>query len=131
MQAFDTNVVVRLLLGDDPQQTAIAIEHWQKALQTSGVFLPQVVILETIWVLSRAAKLDKSRILSDLRQLVAIEGVSLENEAVVKQAIERFAHSSADFGDCVVLESARQANALPVITFDQRFSRDGDVLLIP
>jgi predicted nucleic-acid-binding protein len=59
--------VVRLLLGDDPQQTAIAIEHWQKALQTSGVFLPQVVILETVWVLSRAAKLDKSRILSDLR----------------------------------------------------------------
>jgi predicted nucleic-acid-binding protein len=130
VQTFDTNVVVRLLLGDDPHQTALAIQHWQNALQSSGIYLPVVVILETVWVLTRAAKLDKARIVSDLQQLIDMEGVILENEIVVKQAIDYYANASADFGDCLVLESAKYANALPVVTFDRRFSRHAAVLLI-
>lgn len=130
MQTFDTNVVVRLLLGNDPHQTAMAIQQWQNALQDTGIYLPIVVILETVWVLARAAKLDKARIAPDLRQLIEIEGVTLENETVVRHAIEHYASSSADFGDCLVRESAKQANALPVVTFDRRFSRNADVLLI-
>ena len=45
MQAFDTNVVVRILLGDDPQQTELAAQQWLEALQAGGIFLPAVVIV--------------------------------------------------------------------------------------
>ena len=107
-----------------------AIEQWSKALEEGSVFLPTIVLAETVWVLSRAAKLDKQRILSELQQLTAIQVVILENETVVKQAIKRYANSTADFGDCLVIEAARNANALPVKTFDQRFARDKDVVLI-
>ena len=130
MQAFDTNVVVRILLGDDPQQAALAAQQWLEALQTGGIFLPAVVIVETVWVLSRTAKLDQERILSELHRLSNMEGVCLENEAVVKRAIELYANSAADFADCLVLETARHNNALPVHTFDRRFSLYPDVSLI-
>ena len=32
MQTFDTNVVVRIILGDDPKQAAAAATHWRQAL---------------------------------------------------------------------------------------------------
>ena len=101
-----------------------------EALQTGGIFLPAVVIVETVWVLSRTAKLDQERILSELHRLSNMEGVCLENEAVVKRAIELYANSAADFADCLVLETARHNNALPVYTFDRRFSHYPNVSLI-
>ena len=44
MTAFDTNVLVRVLLGDDPSQTAVAeaafVEH------AAGVYVPQLVLAD-------------------------------------------------------------------------------------
>ena len=130
MQTFDTNVVVRILLGDDPQQAALAAKQWSVALRADGVFLPVVVLVETVWVLVRTAKLERERIVSELRRLTTMEGVCVDHASVVKLAIELYANSAADFADCLVLESARYNNALPVHTFDQRFARHMDVSLI-
>lgn len=130
MRTFDTNVVVRILLGDDPQQAALADQQWREALQTGGIFLPAVVLVEVVWVLARSAKCSRERILSELQRLTTMEGVWVENALVVKRSIELYANSSADFADCLVLESARYADALPVYTFDQRFARYPNVVLI-
>ena len=54
----------------------------------------------------------------------------MENVPVVRRAIQLYANSSADFADCLVLESARSADALPVHTFDRRFARHAEVSLI-
>ena len=37
---LDTNVIVRLLIGDDPQQTPIAERTFLAALASSGIYLP-------------------------------------------------------------------------------------------
>jgi predicted nucleic acid-binding protein len=47
MTAIDTNLVIRLLLDDDPAQSAAA----RALLRDGGVILPPTVILETLWVL--------------------------------------------------------------------------------
>lgn len=130
MRTFDTNVVVRLLLGDDPEQAALAARHWYEALRTGGIFLPTVVLVEVVWVLSRAAKLDHARILSELQRLTTMNDVTVESAAVVRRAIRLYAASSADFADCLVLEAARAAAALPVLTFDRRFARQLDTMLM-
>jgi len=61
VQAFDTNVVVRLILGDEPKQTALATECWKEALARGGVYLSRVVLVEIVWVLSFSAKLGRKR----------------------------------------------------------------------
>ena len=48
MRTFDTNAIVRIVLGDDPQQAALASEQWAEALRTDGIFLPVVVLVEFI-----------------------------------------------------------------------------------
>ena len=40
VRTLDTNVVVRLLIGDDPQQTPIAEQAFLAAIASGGVYLP-------------------------------------------------------------------------------------------
>jgi predicted nucleic-acid-binding protein len=47
MKALDTNLVVRLLLDDDPKQSAAVAA----LLQAGDVFVAPTVLLETLWVL--------------------------------------------------------------------------------
>ena len=51
VKTLDTNVVVRLLIGDDPQQTPIAEQAFLDAIASAGVVLPDVVLAELAWVL--------------------------------------------------------------------------------
>jgi len=44
-------VVVRLLIGDDPQQTPLAERAFLDAINAGGVYLPDVVHADVAWVL--------------------------------------------------------------------------------
>ncbi len=54
----------------------------------------------------------------------------MENEPTILRALDLFERGTADFSDYVILESSREARALPVLTFDQRFAREADVQLV-
>ena len=51
MRTLDTTVVVRLLIGDDPQQTPIAERAFLDVIASGGVYLPDVVLAEVARVL--------------------------------------------------------------------------------
>ena len=130
METFDTNVIVRLLVEDDPQQSAIALHKWQVALERGGVFLPKLVLTEAIWVLRVSYRFDRQAITGAVRALLHTDGLNIENKSLVLAALDAYAKGSADFSDYLILESARAAGALPVHTFDRRFARHAEVLLI-
>jgi len=48
VSTLDTNVVVRLLIGDDPQQTPIAERALLAAIASGGVYLPNGVLAESV-----------------------------------------------------------------------------------
>jgi predicted nucleic-acid-binding protein len=56
MQAFDTNVIVRLLVRDDEEQCRRAERAFRKAVASGGVWLSVVVLVEVSWVLRVAYK---------------------------------------------------------------------------
>jgi len=94
------------------------------------IFLTTVVLVELAWVLRVAAKFDRAAIASALESLSDAHGVSVEEAQRVRRAIARFKVGAADFSDCLILEAARDAAALPVSTFDERFAREPDVQLV-
>jgi len=57
------------------------------------------------------------------RRLLDIEGVTIEDDLEVRQALTLFEQGSADFSAYAILESARHDNALPAKTFDRRFAQ--------
>jgi predicted nucleic-acid-binding protein len=57
--------------------------------------------------------------------------VTAEDEAGIRRALAAYESGSADFADYFIRESSRAAEALPVLTFDERFARGDDVELVP
>ena len=64
---LDTNVVIRFMVNDDDKQAAIVEKELQQILKSGGkVFISNLVILETIWVLSSTYKATQENILDGL-----------------------------------------------------------------
>ena len=131
MKSFDTNVAVRLVVEDDPAQCERAERAFRRALAEGGVFFSATVLVEVAWVLRVACKQDRATIAAALRKLVSATGVTVEHDAIVRRAIVAFETGPADFSDYLIRESSREASALPVLTFDERFARGADVELVP
>ena len=78
VRTFDTNMVVRLLIGDDPQQTPIAEKAFLDAIASGGVYLPDVVLAEVAWVL-RGYNLERTIRYQLLERLVRTRGVVVDD----------------------------------------------------
>ena len=118
MRAVDTNILVRLITGD-PKQFGAA-----KSFVERGVWVSNVVLAETVWVLSAVYDLGSEDVATAVAMLLDHEHVSLQDAEVVDAALQRFRDSpSVEFTDCLVLEIARKAGHLPLGTFDRRLSK--------
>jgi predicted nucleic-acid-binding protein len=119
MRAADTNVLVRLITGDDEKQAAVA-----ESFVNRGVWVSHVVLAETTWVLRRVFGLDNTRIAEAVEMLLNHEAVSLQDVDVVTAALDLYrGRPSLGFSDCLVLDIARKAGPLPLGTFDRNLSK--------
>jgi predicted nucleic acid-binding protein len=114
--ALDTNVVVRLLVDDHPEQTRRA----RRLLEARPVIVLPTVLLESEWVLRGAYRLVPGVIASSLRKLLGVPGVAAENAEAIAQAIDWY-ERGLDFADALHLALAREAEGLA--TFDARLAR--------
>jgi predicted nucleic-acid-binding protein len=130
MRAFDTNVVVRLLVEDDLAQTRAAETAWRDAVGSGGAFVSALVLVEVTWVLARSYAYDRESIATVVRGLLDAAAVTIEQRSRVERALGNFASSGADLSDYLVLEGARDADALPLITFDRKLGRESNVTLL-
>ena len=128
MKTLDTNVVVRLLIGDDPQQTPIAEQAFLDAISSGGVYLPDVVLAEVAWVL-RGYDLERGTRYQLLERLVRTRGVVVDDIDAVIDALEQFS-LGGDLADQLILARASSAAALPVLSFDRRFASSEGVQLL-
>lgn len=116
MRAIDTNVIVRYLTGDDPAQADKA----RAVIGHEPVFVPRTVALEVEWVLRGVYDMPTSRVISALRALAGLPGVSVEDAPMVARAID-WAEGGMDFADALHLAAAAGCESL--LTFDKRFAR--------
>ncbi|HXJ92712.1 MAG TPA: type II toxin-antitoxin system VapC family toxin [Terriglobia bacterium] len=119
MRAVDTNVVVRLLARDDPEQVAAA-----EAFIASGAWVSHLVLLETVWVLASAYGRSPAGIAAAVEMLLNHRNLALQDQDAVAAALRQYRNRpSVGFSDCLVLEVARRAGHLPLGTFDRSLSK--------
>ena len=112
MIAADTNIVVRLLTGDDPAQATRA----RRLFERETVFLPKTVMLETEWVLRSLYRENADAIIDALEGLATLPNTSCEGQAVVLQALA-WSRQGLDFADALHLASSRATTGFA--TFDR------------
>lgn len=131
MQSIDTNVLVRLLVQDDEPQCRRAEALLRRALAEGGILIVNVVLVEVVWVLRKAYRFERTQIANVLRSFIRIDGVFVEEQERIDQALAAFEAGSADFSDYLILESARHSAALPLWTFDRKLSLTNGAQLLP
>jgi len=112
--ALDTNLLVRLLTNDDPQQARRVADLIDAS---SACFVPITVVLELEWVLRGAYQLSRETIIGALRGLIAIRHLHLEQ---VLQALEAYGRG-LDFADALHL--LRSEGCAALVSFDRAFVR--------
>ncbi len=117
MRAADTNVLVRFLAGDDPEQSRIAVRWFTQG----DVFVSQTVLLETEWVLRAVLKWEHAKVVQHLSTLLRGSMVVTERASDAAWALERHA-AGADFADMLHIAAARRTSAFA--TFDRALVRD-------
>lgn len=111
MKAVDSNVLLRLITGDDPHQEEVALA----LIDEHDVFVPLTVILETEWVLRSFYRWPRERIAVALAQLDAFDRIKLERADDMLWAVERM-RAGADFADMIHI--AASGDAAVFATFD-------------
>ena len=126
MRAVDTNVVVRLIVRDDPEHVRAAQEF-----TASGAWVSHLVLAETTWVLDAVYERSAEQIATAIDMLLNHKDLTLQDADVVTSAVDQFRKRPAlGFSDCLVLEIARKAGHLPLGTFDRNLAKlDGVQLL--
>jgi predicted nucleic-acid-binding protein len=117
-----------VLIGDEPRQTTIAEQAFLAAVDSGGVYLPDGLLAEVVWVL-RGQDLDWATLHNLPERLVRSRGVVVDDIDAVIDALERF-RLGGDLADQLILERASRDGALPVLSFDRGFSAQEGVELL-
>lgn len=114
----DTNVLVRVVVMDDPGQTASARAELAKA---ETVFLTLPALCEFCWVLRGRYRFKVDQVAEALRALIEAEN-ALFDEAQVAAGLALL-EQGGDFADAVIAEEGRRRGSRDFVSFDRAASR--------
>jgi len=115
MTGVDTNIVVRLLTGDDPSQSAKARALFKK----ETVLVPETVILETEWVLRHAYGFESAAIHTAFSKLFGLPNVVLHNPQRIMTALDWYG-GGMDFADALHLAASQDCRVF--YSFDRKLA---------
>ena len=119
MRAIDTNVLVRLIVRDEPAQVEEA-----ESFVAQGAWVSQLVLAETVWVLESVYGLSRRQVATVVAMLVEHDRLTLQDEDAIRRAYAAFEQDgAAGFTDFLIVEAARKVGHTPVGTFDRAMSR--------
>lgn len=126
MRAVDTNVVVRLLVRDDPKQV-----HAAETFVAAGAWVSHLVLAEAMWVLDAVYERTPEQIATAIDMLLNHKNLSIEDVDVVGAAVGHFRKRPAlGFSDCLVVEIARKTGHVPLGTLDRTLAKTAGTALL-
>lgn len=120
MISLDTNVVLRFLLDDVPEQT----KKVTKIINNNTVYITDVIAVEVIYVLEKVILLPREDIYKLVVDFLGFANV-VHNPYFLLEAIDLYEHhSSLSIVDCYAAAEAK-AYSNQLVTFDKRLANQG------
>lgn len=112
---IDTNVLLRVLVQDDPNQAAVAQAFLQRA---TVIAVPTTVLCECAWVLKRTYGYADEDVVTVIQAILKAEAVAADVPAI--EAGLRALRSGADFADGVIAHQGAAQGGTIFASFDRR-----------
>ena len=120
-ESIDTNVLLRIILGDNPDQRTLALELLERPATT--FYLSSVAIMEVAFVLEKIIGYTREEISESLTRVLGAYNNIEYDEKTLRNALEFYVnHPSLSFDDCYLAEEAAQKNCEPLWTFDHKLA---------
>ena len=124
MTGIDTNVLVRFLIRDDEAQFEKARKLIKREIAAGRrVFVNQLVLMETEWVLRSRYVVPKNQIIEAISGLLDASDIQFEDEPAIEEALHMWKDTTADFADCLIGTKNRQMGCRATASFDVKASK--------
>ena len=121
MTAFlDTNVLVRHLTGDPPEQARRATRYLEHA---DTLLLPDLVLAEVAYVLESYYQAPRPQVAEALRAILAFRAIRVVDGPLLLRAVELYEMQGLDCADAYLVASAERTGIGVVASFDHAIDR--------
>ena len=120
MIGLDTNILVRYITQDNPEQSRIANAEIEKVLAAGEMFfIADIVMCELIWVLETAYEYDRREILPILDSILRTKQFQFENKDLLWKSLADYRNKKGDFADHLIGQAGHKAGCRETLTFDE------------
>jgi predicted nucleic acid-binding protein len=116
----DTNVLVRHLTGDPPEQAARATAFLAAA---DELLLADLVVAETVYVLESLYEVPRARVAELVRAIIAFPAVVVLDPVLLLRSLEAYETDRLDFADAYLVAQAERSGVGMIASFDKAIDR--------
>ncbi len=121
MTAFvDSNVLVRHLTGDPPEQARRVSELLRAG---EDMILIDLVVAEVVYVLESVYEVDRGRVAELVRAIVGFPAVAVADEALLFRTLEIYEQYRIHFAESYLAACAELSGVGVVVSFDRDIDR--------
>ncbi len=124
MQFLDTNILIRYLTKDPPDQAARAYNLLKQVeTGTRQVAITEAIVTETVHVLSSKTLYNVPRhdIRTHLTTILGLRGLKIAHKRTYLRALDLYASTNLDFVDALIVAHMERVKATILISFDRDF----------
>jgi predicted nucleic-acid-binding protein len=119
--ALDTNILVRFLIKDDEKQAQLVYQLFKQTENNKDtLFVPLLVVLETIWVLQSVYNIADEDIASALAKLLLMPMLKFEQTSAIQGLIGSARDTKLGLADLLIAHSAKASLCQQIFTFDKK-----------
>ncbi|OGK17475.1 hypothetical protein A2774_05520 [Candidatus Roizmanbacteria bacterium RIFCSPHIGHO2_01_FULL_39_12c] len=128
----DTNIFLRFLTNDIPEQAARVEKRFREAEKTTLQFIVfQITLVEVLFQLEHWYRLKKAEAADKMIRLFSPDWFEIDNKDAVFEALNIYKNKNIDFVDVLVYAIAKKQK-LRIFSFDKDFNKlDVNIRLKP
>lgn len=120
---IDTNILIRFLLADHPQLSQKAKKIFLSAeIGKTKIYLDEVIIAETVWLLTSFYKQKRGEIASQLLELISQPWIINPRKKIILECLSLFSTGNLAFIDCWVYCVSKEISG-KLETFDKKLEK--------
>jgi predicted nucleic acid-binding protein len=116
----DTNILIRHLTGDPPEQAARATKFLTEA---SELLLVDLVVAEVVYVLESFYEVPRERVAELVRAIIAFPAIVVLDPTMLLRALEVYETDRLDFAEAYLVAQAERSGVGAAASFDRAIDR--------
>jgi predicted nucleic-acid-binding protein len=117
---IDTNVLLRLVVDDDPAQRAAVLKFGEGLGRDYHGYVALICLVEMDWALRKQYRFSKGESVNALRKISRIRGIEVQMSDAVERALTSVEKADGDFADLLIAQLCLDAGCDHIVSLDKK-----------